>query len=77
METGSRVTNISRDEIDRVLAVGFAAESKLGRALFEKQERMLPEGEVWDELDDADRSFWISSAREVIQELKRIAYKQL
>jgi hypothetical protein len=50
---------------DAILATKEANE-RIGRALFEYQESILPEGETWEELDDGDQSFWIESAKRVI-----------
>jgi hypothetical protein len=45
---------------------------RLGRALFEAQERMMPEGEIWDDLSDGDKSFWFNSVGYVLHELKNL-----
>jgi hypothetical protein len=44
----------------------------LGRALFEEQERLLPEGETWDNQGDGERSFWRMSAEAVIKQLRQL-----
>jgi hypothetical protein len=62
MKENKGQAGVSKDEIARVLAVGFQQVQRLGRALFEAQERMLPEGQKWADLDEADQSFWIDSA---------------
>ena len=60
-EKVGRVVNTASDEVERVLEIGFQSADRLGRALFEKQEQMLPNGDVWEELSEADRSYWIVS----------------
>ena len=42
----------------------------LGRVLFEYRENMMAEGEVWDRLDDCNRSFWIDSVKLVLQAIQ-------
>jgi hypothetical protein len=44
----------------------------LARALFEEQERLLPEGETWEEMDVCDRLFYQMSAEAVVIELKKL-----
>lgn len=53
-----------------VLKIAHASLPKLGRALFEYQERVLPEGETWDELDSGERRFWEMSAEAVLVQLR-------
>lgn len=62
------VVKTNSGEVERVLKIGFRSVDKLGRALFEKQEQMLPNDEVWEELSEADRTFWIVSATTILQE---------
>lgn len=71
-----RVVKTASDEVERVLKIGFQSVDRLGRALFEKQERMLPNDEVWEELSEADRSYWIVSATTILRELRKIAEEQ-
>ena len=42
----------------------------LAEALFDEQERMLPEGETWSDLSEADKSFWRNSALAVVHRLR-------
>ena len=42
----------------------------LAEALFDEQERMLPEGETWSDLSVADKSFWRNSALAVVHRLR-------
>ena len=46
-------------------------EERLAKALFERQESILPEGERWEEVED-QHSYYRSSARAVIEELGRL-----
>jgi hypothetical protein len=46
--------------------------ASLAKALFEEQERMLPEGETWEQVTVADRAFWENSALAVIREFRRL-----
>jgi hypothetical protein len=39
---------------------------KLARALFEEDERMLPEGRTWETIDNSDRAFYRNGARVVV-----------
>jgi hypothetical protein len=45
---------------------------RLGRAAFEEQERMLPEGEKWADLDEGEKAFWRLTAHAVVFEMRRI-----
>jgi hypothetical protein len=45
---------------------------KLARTLFEVQERLLPDGQVWDDLSSGDREFWISSVEVVVREYQKL-----
>jgi hypothetical protein len=45
---------------------------RLGKALFEKEEMLLPEGETWEEISDGDRSHYDKCAMAVIDELLAI-----
>ncbi len=44
----------------------------LARALFEEQERMLPEGERWEDFSENDKSYWTNSVKAVVAELRRL-----
>jgi hypothetical protein len=73
------MTNQDRNESDKagngfggLISIGLQSVDRLGRVLFDKQEQMLPNGDVWDELSEEDRMFWISSATSVITELQEI-----
>jgi hypothetical protein len=45
---------------------------RLGRAVFQEQERLLPEGQSWSEMDEGDRSFWRLTAHAVVSEMRKI-----
>ena len=45
---------------------------ELGKALFEEQERKLPEGQNWEALTMGDHDFWIMSAEAVVRQLRRL-----
>jgi len=60
------------EEFDRFFSRAFESIERLARTLFEKQEQMLPNGDVWEELDAQDKAFWISSATSIVEELKHI-----
>ena len=72
-EKVGQVINAASDEVERVLNIGLLSVDKLGRTLFEKQEQMLPNGDVWEELSEADRSYWIVSVTTILQELRKVA----
>lgn len=42
---------------------------RLGKALFGKEESLLPEGETWEELSDGDHSHYDKCALAVVDEL--------
>jgi hypothetical protein len=44
----------------------------LAEALFDEQERMLPEGESWSDLSENDKSFWRNSALAVVHRLREM-----
>lgn len=44
----------------------------LARALFLEQERMLPEGERWEDFSENDKSYWTNSAKAVVRELSKL-----
>jgi hypothetical protein len=75
-EKVGHVVKTSSGAVERVLKIGFQSVDRLGRALFEKQEQMLPNDEVWEELSEADRTFWIVSATTILRELRKIAKEQ-
>ena len=60
------------DGFEALIGVGLQSIDRLGRVLFDRQEQMLPNGEVWDELSHEDKLFWILSATSVVDELQRI-----
>jgi hypothetical protein len=62
-----------RREFDRIFDLAFQSIERLARVLFDKQEQMLPNGDIWEELSESDRAFWITSATSIIDELKRVA----
>ena len=64
--------NERKKELDEVFSLALQSIERLARVLFDQQEQMLPNGEVWEELSEEDREYWISSATSVIDELKRI-----
>jgi len=64
--------NERKKELDEVFSLALQSIERLARVLFDQQEQMLPNGEVWEELSEEDRAYWISSATSVIDELKRI-----
>ena len=72
------MTNQDRNESDKagngfggLISIGLQSVDRLGRVLFDKQEQVLPNGDVWDELSEEDRMFWISTTS-VITELQEI-----
>ena len=60
------------DGFEALIGIGLRSTDRLGRVLFNRQEQMLPNGEVWEELSHEDKTFWISSATSVVEELQRI-----
>jgi len=44
---------------------------RLARALFEAQERMLPEGETWDEIGHSGRAHYHNSVVAVMEEFDK------
>ena len=52
---------LSDEELDR-----------LSRALFKEQERMLPEGETWEDQNVGDIAYWHNSVMAVLSELEKI-----
>ncbi|QGM45482.1 hypothetical protein [Methylocystis heyeri] len=70
------MTDVRSDEFGKFFGLAFESVERLARVLFDKQEQMLPNGDVWEELEPQDRIFWISSATTVIEELERIAAEQ-
>jgi hypothetical protein len=45
---------------------------ELARALFDEDERMLPEGRTWETLDNSDQAFYRNGARAVIRRLREL-----
>lgn len=43
---------------------------ELAKALFEEQERMIPEGETWDEI--FDKAYYSNSVKAVFRRLKEL-----
>ena len=49
---------------------------RLARALFEEQERMLPEGIPWEDQTTGDVAYWRNSAAAVMREWEKIKNEQ-
>jgi hypothetical protein len=71
------MNDLRRQEFDVFFGLAFESVERLARVLFDRQEQMLPNGDIWEELEPKDRDFWISSATSVIDELKRIAEEKI
>jgi hypothetical protein len=75
-QANKNMTDVRSDEFDSFFRLAFESVERLARVLFEKQEQILPNGDVWDELEPQDKNFWIASATSIIEELQRIAGSQ-
>lgn len=73
---GQEISTTTSKEFQSFIRIGLQSIERLGRVLFDEQEQMLPNGDVWEELDENDKSFWISSAASIMQELQKIVEEQ-
>jgi hypothetical protein len=69
-----RMTDERKKQFDIFFSLASEEIERLAQALFNKQEQMLPNGDVWADLSDEDKNFWISSADSVISELKKVIF---
>jgi hypothetical protein len=67
-----RMTDERKKQFDIFFSLASEEIERLAQALFNKQEEMLPNGDVWADLSNEDKNFWISSADSIISELKKI-----
>jgi hypothetical protein len=67
-----RMTDERKKQFDIFFSLASEEIERLAQALFNKQEEMLPNGDVWADLSNEDKKFWISSVDSIISELKKI-----
>jgi len=66
------MTDERKKQFDIFFSLASEEIERLAQALFNKQEQMLPNGDVWADLSNEDKNFWISSADSIVSELKKI-----